>query len=101
MTFDQKSYAPLQGITTTVEPLIVDPPRKGHRMLDLSTRYKPAEFILVPKCPLFRGSTVLLLFADVECALSRATIGHDLKPASQSDTDVQHTCLIQYVKFRE
>ena len=57
----------------------MDPPRKGHCMLDLFTRdaasgpkilyslwltyienlLQNAEFILVPKCPLFRGSTVL------------------------------------------
>ena len=73
----------------TVEPPIVDPPRKGHCMVDLSIKDtarrpkkitfpivsiqcienlreednvsikdKTAEFILLPKCPLFGGSTV-------------------------------------------
>ena len=74
-------------VIATVEPLIKDPPRKGHCMLDLSIRDtvwgpknyhslyflfiknlreednlsirdKTAEFILSPKCPLFGGSTV-------------------------------------------
>ena len=67
----------------TVEPPIVDPPKLGHCIINLSTKdtvrgpknYMPysfstfrednlsikdktAEFILSPTCPLFRGSTV-------------------------------------------
>ena len=78
------TYFPFIG--TTVEPLKKDPPRKGHCIKYLSTMDKtkspnfispinimrleplkednlytgdkPLEFILVPTCPLLRGSTV-------------------------------------------
>ena len=64
----------------TAKPLIKDPPRKGHCMLNLSVwspknyhylyflfientekriRDKTAKFILFPKCPLLGGSTVV------------------------------------------
>ena len=73
-------------ILRTVEPPIVNSPKQGHSITNLSTKdmtYSPsiiptihfeppkednlstknksAEFMLSPKCPLFRGSTVLYI----------------------------------------
>ena len=87
VTYNRKLY--ITYTIYTVEPQIVDPPRKGQCMLDLhnykghcqrsqtlhslqfqyienlreednlSIKDKTAEFILFLQCPLFRGSTVI------------------------------------------
>ena len=78
----KKSYYGIELLTkmNTVESLLTDTPRKGHYIKYLSTmdktkspnfippinimrletlkEDKPLEFILVPKCPLFRDSTI-------------------------------------------
>ena len=64
----------------TVEPLLIDIPHKGHKTFDLSVKdkfcgntilplkednisitVKLCQKLLVPKCPLFRGSSIIVI----------------------------------------